>query len=104
MTISVRSQRTDSMETCPKCSSNRVHRSPLGNPLEKLRGRFTRKRPYRCATCGWRGWGSVHKSHRHRPAGEGLQGPEPDLEALDRELSYRAARRKAAGKHGKKRA
>jgi len=45
------------MQQCPKCASRDVHRSRSRNRWERLRGEITRKRPHRCYTCRWRGWG-----------------------------------------------
>jgi predicted RNA-binding Zn-ribbon protein involved in translation (DUF1610 family) len=44
------------MRTCPKCHSERIHRSRARNTLETWRKRVTGSRPYRCHLCGWRGW------------------------------------------------
>jgi hypothetical protein len=44
------------MRTCPKCRSERIHRSRARNTLEIWRKRFTSTRPFRCHLCGWRGW------------------------------------------------
>ena len=45
------------MEQCPKCQSDKVHRSRTKSRWERWRKEVTAKRPYRCPECGWRGWG-----------------------------------------------
>jgi hypothetical protein len=44
------------MHICPNCQAV-THRSHVRNRWERLRKRITRKRPYRCHNCEWRGWG-----------------------------------------------
>ncbi|MCZ7558038.1 MAG: hypothetical protein M5R41_16680 [Bacteroidia bacterium] len=41
---------------CPNCNEFNLYRSRSRNLGEFLRKKFTNKRPYRCHTCGWRGW------------------------------------------------
>ena len=41
---------------CPACESTRVYPSRVRNPIEKVRQLLTRKRPFRCHECQWRGW------------------------------------------------
>lgn len=45
------------MHQCPKCESENIHRSRSRTRWETWRREITGKRPYRCQTCGWRGWG-----------------------------------------------
>ena len=45
------------MQLCPKCGSRNIHRSRSRSAWEFWRKRITGKRTYRCASCGWRGWG-----------------------------------------------
>jgi uncharacterized protein with PIN domain len=40
---------------CPRCNG-KVHHSRPRSWLERLRRRVTRRVPYRCHTCNWRGW------------------------------------------------
>jgi hypothetical protein len=52
-----------------------------------LRKAFTRKRPYRCRSCGWRGWGvdsgpSFADAER-RNAERAIAPEPPDLRASD---------------------
>jgi hypothetical protein len=63
-----------------------VCRSKTRSALERLRRRFTRKRPYRCHACNWRGWA---------PGGTQAVAPgdvidtasdPPDLAAIDHAL------------------
>ena len=71
--------------TCALCASRSVHRSRLSGTLEHLRRQFTRKRPYRCYECGWRGWIDVATS---APATVATPSNQPDLHAID--LAFRA--------------
>jgi hypothetical protein len=50
------------MHSCPKCTSV-LHRSHVRNGWERLRKRITRRRPYRCHNCEWRGWGGDPADH-----------------------------------------
>jgi hypothetical protein len=43
-------------EPCPGCGGHNVHHSRLRTHIERLRSRLTRRVPYRCHTCEWRGW------------------------------------------------
>ncbi len=42
--------------SCPVCGVHDLHHSRLRTFGEKLRSNFTRKVPFRCHACGWRGW------------------------------------------------
>jgi predicted RNA-binding Zn-ribbon protein involved in translation (DUF1610 family) len=42
--------------TCPKCSEFALYRSRARTIGEIFRKQLSRKRPYRCHRCGWRGW------------------------------------------------
>ncbi|MFZ1731702.1 MAG: hypothetical protein WBQ23_12640 [Bacteroidota bacterium] len=42
--------------SCPKCSEFALYRSRARTMREILKKQFTKKRPYRCHRCGWRGW------------------------------------------------
>lgn len=44
------------MAHCPKCKSHDIRRSPTRSRWERWRKEITRKRPYRCRACQWRGW------------------------------------------------
>jgi DNA-directed RNA polymerase subunit RPC12/RpoP len=44
------------MEKCPRCGSENVRRSRARSLWERWRKEITRKRPYRCPDCDWRGW------------------------------------------------
>lgn len=46
------------MEHCPKCKSERIHRSRARTKWEAWRKEVTAKRLFRCHDCGWRGWSS----------------------------------------------
>ncbi|MBI2834921.1 MAG: hypothetical protein HYX76_10910 [Acidobacteria bacterium] len=45
------------MTHCPACNSSRIYPSRTRSRLERLRRFMTKKRPYRCHHCDWRGWG-----------------------------------------------
>jgi hypothetical protein len=45
------------MHRCPRCDSHKVQCSRTRFRWEVWRRQVTGKRPYRCANCGWRGWG-----------------------------------------------
>jgi hypothetical protein len=47
------------MESCPKCTSRKVHRSRPRTHWETWRKNVTAKRIFRCHSCGWRGWGAL---------------------------------------------
>jgi hypothetical protein len=40
---------------CPTCHAS-IHRSRSRSWIERLRRRVTRRAPFRCSACGWRGW------------------------------------------------
>ncbi len=44
------------MRRCPKCNSDDIHRSRPKSMWEEWRKEVTGKQPYRCQSCGWRGW------------------------------------------------
>jgi hypothetical protein len=80
------------LEECPKCQSRKVHRSRTRSVVERFRRNFTGKAPFRCDGCGWRGWGLDFGGHGDGCVGRPPEGPEPDLEAIDRELSREAGK------------
>lgn len=45
-----------SMIPCPKCGEYSYHKSHNKNTYEIVRKRFFQQRPYRCHSCGFRGW------------------------------------------------
>jgi hypothetical protein len=51
-----------------------MHRSRLRNKWEDWRQRVTGKRPYRCRSCSWRGWGVDRGTP---PADDEVVMPEP---------------------------
>jgi len=82
------------MRHCPKCASVDIHRSRLRTRWEHLRRVVTKRRPYRCPDCKWRGWGreevsgpdtwspealALEASRKHPRAGL-------DLDAIDESL------------------
>jgi hypothetical protein len=75
------------MQICPKCRSNRVHRSRSRNLWEKIRRDFSHKRPFRCAACGWRGWGQETDSQFVSPQVDDPDTLPPDFEALDEAIA-----------------
>lgn len=44
------------MSHCPHCKSDNIRRSRTRSRWERLRKEITRRRPYRCRECNWRGW------------------------------------------------
>jgi predicted RNA-binding Zn-ribbon protein involved in translation (DUF1610 family) len=68
------------MQTCPKCQSQKVHRSRSRGKWEEWRRHITGKRLYRCPDCQWRGWAldsGPHFSDVDRTAAERALAPEP---------------------------
>jgi len=47
------------VQTCPKCSSPRVHRSRAKTRAEEVWKCLRFKQLHRCHACGWRGWGKT---------------------------------------------
>jgi hypothetical protein len=45
------------MRVCRRCKSEGIHASRTRSRWEKWRKAITGKRPFRCRSCGWRGWG-----------------------------------------------
>jgi hypothetical protein len=45
------------MTRCRNCGSESIHASRTRTNWERIRRQWTGKRPYRCHTCQWRGWG-----------------------------------------------
>jgi len=41
---------------CPRCYSERTHRSRVRGPFEDLMKSVTPLRPFSCSGCQWRGW------------------------------------------------
>ena len=93
------------MHECPKCKSEDIHRSHVRSKWENWRKQITLRRPFRCHSCGWRGWGvdtgpkfraeeiklatRALALDRARLRHEGVANDEPspedvDLRALDR--------------------
>jgi len=72
------------MDKCPKCTSQKMHRSRTRSASER---KLTGKAPFRCDACGWRGWGGDFGSPAEGSVGRPPEGPEPDLEAIDRQMS-----------------
>ena len=66
------------MQNCPKCKSIHIGRSRTRSRWERLRREVTRKRPFRCRDCSWRGWdydlGGVWE---RQPMGEPSTDPQP---------------------------
>jgi predicted RNA-binding Zn-ribbon protein involved in translation (DUF1610 family) len=74
------------MDICPKCHSQRVHRSRIRSAIERARRALTGKAPFRCPACGWRGWAFDFGSTGGQLTGKEFAAPAPDLEAIDRRL------------------
>ncbi len=76
-----------SMDSCPECKSRRVHRSRTRGRLERLRCSLTGKAPFRCSDCGWRGWAFDFGMPGEAVGTREPDGAEPDLRAIDREMT-----------------
>lgn len=69
---------------CPQCGGRRVHHSRPRSIAERLRRTLTFRVPYRCHSCGWRGW--MRETGPTAPAGpRPTQGEltDAELEALE---------------------
>ncbi len=75
------------MDRCPKCQSQRVHRSRTRSWIERFRRTFTGKAPFRCSQCGWRGWAFDFGPSSGAAAQPVAHDVEPDLHAIDDGLS-----------------
>ncbi len=73
------------MTRCPSCDGSRVHRTVCRSFTERALKRLTRRRLFRCRSCGWRGWG-VPTLRRLNLVGV-VNDRDADLRALDRELT-----------------
>jgi hypothetical protein len=62
----------------------RARRSRVRALHEKVYKRFTAERPYRCPTCGWRGWLVPLDFGEHQPIDP---VEKPDLASLDSAIS-----------------
>lgn len=72
---------------CPKCGSERVHRSKARSPLERFRKRWSRKRVHRCHDCEWRGWRiETHVEQRQELE---VALPPPDFDKIDAAVPLR---------------
>jgi FlaA1/EpsC-like NDP-sugar epimerase len=69
---------------CARCSKGRLHRSRAKTLFERARKEFSVKRPYRCDSCGWRGWLPVIE-HAVPLAVDEVAAPE--LSLLDRAVA-----------------
>jgi hypothetical protein len=61
------------LKGCPRCRQFPLHMSHMHGPLEWLRHRLTRMRPYRCPACRWRGWAHQSWERRQRSDPRGLR-------------------------------
>lgn len=73
---------------CPTCQMV-LRRSRSRSPFEKLRKRFTTKRPYRCPNCGWRKWVSPAGVASH-PDYWIVKRDDPDLQPVDESVARAA--------------
>src|SRR5688572_26510736 len=74
------------MSICERCGSIRVVRS-RSSMLDRTIAFFTRRRPFLCTRCGWRGrrsWDENTMVDRTRQAMDPSKGYDPALIALDR--------------------
>ena len=61
------------LEGCPRCHQYPVRMSHLRGPLEWLRHWLTRRRPFRCPACKWRGWANQSWERRQRVEPHGVR-------------------------------
>lgn len=75
------------MKHCPHCQSTNVRHSRAKSLWEKWRQRILFKRPFRCRSCNWRGWGAeVGPTFSERATKRSVRAMEPsrlDLVQLD---------------------
>jgi hypothetical protein len=45
------------VQECPRCHSPQIHRSRVRSTWGTWRKLITRRLPFRCSACTWRGWG-----------------------------------------------
>lgn len=57
-------------DSCPRCGSNDVRRSTRVGSGERLLGRFTPWKPYRCRDCNHRFWALPPRQGRPEADGE----------------------------------
>ena len=62
---------------CPKCHSTNLRRSHTRNRWERWRKAITRKRPYRCRACQWRGWKSIGIVDEDPSVSQRVAAPDP---------------------------
>jgi FlaA1/EpsC-like NDP-sugar epimerase len=75
-------------QPCPKCGSNRLHRSRARSLTERVRRNFSARRLFRCDDCEWRGWLIPLEFNGSR----GIAAPvAPDLASLDQALQTMGA-------------
>lgn len=65
-----RARRFSETLTCPKCSSGDVRQSRAKSLREAIRRQLTVTCPYRCAKCGYRGWGPDLNRRSYRVASD----------------------------------
>jgi hypothetical protein len=68
------------VQECPRCHSSEIHRSRVRSRWGKWRKLITRRMPFRCSACTWRGWGKESGptfSEAERRVAEGVLAPAP---------------------------
>ena len=75
------------MNACPRCGSNRVHRSRARTFWERFRRDFSQKRLFRCDACLWRGWGVDTGERRAALPDQVHETDPPDFKAIDAALA-----------------
>jgi len=71
---------------CARCGSSRLNRSRHRSFVDSIRRSLTRKRPYRCLACGWKGWVLPGPGPRAADVVRMRRADVPDLSLVDRAL------------------
>lgn len=74
-------------QACPRCHSERIHRSRARSIHERMKKEFTEQRLYRCRDCSWRGWLTPMQFPSEPALPQPVERPSaPDLSSMDRTL------------------
>jgi hypothetical protein len=73
------------MRECPKCHSLEMHRSRARSLRDRFLVWLRGANPYRCRSCGYRGWGGVGRSRPISTDWVPANHP-PDLQQVDAAL------------------
>jgi hypothetical protein len=78
---------------CARCGSSRLNRSRHRSFVDSIRRSLTRKRPYRCLACGWKGWVLPGSGPRVAEVVRMRRADVPDLSLVDRALGLAVSSR-----------